>query len=151
MSTLRIPTETNPLNSAILFCTVITAPETRQTPDNSNTIVSFLVQFAAPKPEDPPFRIKATAWNKLADEAIATIKNGSQVIIEGRLRLDTIDRGTYKEKRTELVASRIHAISATSQPMPVNYAQSVAPNVAPIIAPQAPNQQSQEDYDDIPY
>jgi single-stranded DNA-binding protein len=82
----------------------MTDPELRHTPDNQNRIASFLIQFPAQKQDDPPFRLKATAWNKLADTAIADIKKGSQVIIEGRLRLDTVDRGTHKEKRTELVA-----------------------------------------------
>ncbi len=149
MPTLRIPKETK-LNSLILQATAITNPESRQTPDNSNTIASFLIQFPAPKQEDPPFRIKCTAWNKLADRVMSEIKNGSQLIIEGRLRIDTVDRGTHKEKRTELVASTFYAIATTSpapQPLPTTYAQSVP--VAPI-APQVIHQQTQ-DYDDIPY
>lgn len=135
------------MNSIVLHATVTTDPELRHTPDNQNRIASFLIQFAAPKQEDPPFRLKVTAWNNLADKAIADIKNGSQVIIEGRLRIDNVDRGTYKEKRTELVAEKIHAIAAPSQPVSTNYAQSVP--VTPI-APQVIQQQT-EDYDDIPY
>ncbi len=140
------------MNSLILQATAITAPELRNTPDGSNQIVSFLIQFPAPKQEDPPFRIKCTAWNKLADKAIAEVVNGSQIIIEGRLRIDTVDRGTHKEKRTELVASNIYAIAATSpapQPLPTTYAQSVP--VAPI-APQTIQQPTQQvEYNDIPF
>lgn len=135
------------MNSLILQATATTDPELRNTPDNQNRIASFLIQFSAPKQDDPPFRLKVTAWNNLADKAIAEIKNGSQVIIEGRLRIDNVDRGTYKEKRTELVAEKIHAIAAVTQPKPTNYAQSVP--VAPI-APQVIQQQT-EDYDDIPF
>jgi len=134
------------LNSIILYSTATTDPELRRTPDNQNQIASFLIQFAAPRQDDPPFRLKVTAWNNLADKAIAEIKNGSQVIIEGRLRIDNVDRGTHKEKRTELVAEKIHAIAAATQP--TNYAQSVP--VTPI-APQVIQQPSQEEYDDIPY
>lgn len=140
LSTLRIPTEVTKLNSAILHGHSLTDPELRNTPDGNNRIASFLVQFPASKSEDAPFRIKVTAWNNLADKAIADIKKGSQLIVEGRLRLDTVDRGSYKEKRTELVASNFHAIAAPkSQPVPV----------API-APQV-TQQSTQEYDDIPY
>lgn len=146
MYPLRISKETKLLNSILLQAEIRTAPELRHTPDAQNRIASFLVQFPAQRQDDPPFRLKVTAWNNLADKAMG-IANGSQVIIEGRLRIDSFDRGTHKEKRTELVAEKIHAIAATSQPMPTNYAQSIP--VAPI-APQVIQQQTQ-DYDDIPY
>lgn len=137
------------MNSIVVYATATTDPELRHTPDAQNRIASFLIQFSAPKQDDPPFRLKVTAWNNLADKAIADIKNGSQAIIEGRLRIDNVDRGTHKEKRTELVAEKIHAIAATtSQSMPNNYAQSVP--VTPI-APQVIHQPSQEEYDDIHY
>ena len=145
MSTLRIPTEIKHLNSIVLYGTVASAPETRRTPDNANEIASFLIQFPAPKPEDPPFRIKVTAWNKLAETAMEFTKD-SQVIIEGRLKLDTVDRGTYKEKRTELIASKIHVI-AVSQP--TNYTESIKTPVA-AIAPQA-SQTTGAEYNDIPF
>ena len=135
------------MNSIVLYGNVTTDPELRHTPDGQSRIASFLIQFPAPKQDDPPFRIKVTAWNKLADTAILEIARDVQVIIEGRLRIDNVDRGTHKEKRTELVAEKIHAIAAKPQPVPTNYAQSVP--VTPI-APQVIQQQTQ-DYDDIPY
>lgn len=133
------------MNSIILHGTVKSAPETRRTPDNANAIASFLIQFPAPKQEDPPFTIKVTAWNKLAETAMEVAKD-SQVIIEGRLKLDTIDRGTHKEKRTELIASKIHAI-ATSKP--TNYTESIKTPVA-AIAPQT-TQTTGANYDDIAF
>lgn len=136
------------MNSLILYAIATTNPELRHTPDGQSRIASFLVQFPAPKQGDPPFRLKVTAWNNLADKAIADIKRDSQVIIEGRLRIDNVDRGTHKEKRTELVAEKIHAIAASSQPtsQPTNYAQSVP--VTPI-APQVIQQPTQKKYADI--
>ncbi|NJK33497.1 MAG: single-stranded DNA-binding protein [Oscillatoriales cyanobacterium SM2_2_1] len=53
-------------------------------------------------------------WNNLAEEIISTYHMGDHVVIEGRLRIDSVDRGTHKEKRTELVAQRIHAVSGRS-------------------------------------
>ena len=149
MYPLRISKETKLLNSILLQAEIRTAPELRHTPDAQNRIASFLVQFPAPRQDDPPFKIKVTAWNNLADKAMG-ITNGSQVIIEGRLRINNVDRGDRKEKRTELVAEKIHAIAANSpasQAMPTNYAQSIP--VAPI-APQVIHQQT-ENYDDTPY
>ena len=142
---MRIPTEIKHLNSIVLYGTVISDPETRRTPDNANEIASFLIQFPAPKPEDPPFRIKVTAWNKLAETAMEFTKD-SRVIVEGRLKLDTVDRGTYKEKRTELIASKIHAISISQ---PSNYAESIKTPVA-AIAPQV-IKPTGEEYNDIPF
>jgi len=128
------------MNSIVLYGTVASDPETRRTSDNANEIASFLIQFPAPKQEDPPFRIKVVAWNKLAETAMEIGKD-SQVIIEGRLRLDTVDRDTYKEKRTELIASRIHAI-ATSQPTNQTGSNEIAPPVS---------QNKGAEYNDIPY
>lgn len=136
------------MNSIILHATATTDPELRHTPDAQNRIASFLIQFPAPKQDDPPFRIKVTAWNNLADKAMLEIARDSQVIIEGRLRIDNVDRGTHKEKRTELVASNVYTIAATSQSMPTNYAQSVP--VAPI-APQVIQQNTGVNYGDIPF
>ena len=135
------------MNSIVLHATATTDPELRHTPDGQSRIASFLIQFPAPKQEDPPFRLKVTAWNNLADKAMLEVARDSQVIIEGRLRIDTVDRGTHKEKRTELVASNVYTIAATSQPVPTNYAQSVP--VTPI-APQGIQQQTQN-YDGIPF
>ena len=138
------------MNSLVLQATATTDPELRHTPDSQNRIASFLIQFPAQKQEDPPFRLKVTAWNNLADKVMEQVASRSQVIIEGRLRLDTVDRGTHKEKRTELVAEKIHAVAATSQPkpQPTNYAQPVP--VAPI-APQVIQQNTGVDYSDIPF
>jgi hypothetical protein len=91
-------------------------------------------------------------------------------VVEGRLRLDTVDRGTYKEKRTELVAQRLHSFGVTNTPSTPNKNLS-APPVAPrpVDVPRAepqptfPNNAdnvipmpiaapvSDQDYDDIPF
>jgi len=89
------------------------------------------------------------------------------------LRLDTVDRGTYKEKRTELIAQRVHGFGATGSTSSVSMPSSTsattarstnkaansnpsnAPsNVVPIAnnyVPVASAAADAPDYDDIPF
>ena len=151
------------MNSIVLIAEVLTDPELRRTPDNQSPIASFLVQFAGGRNDEAPYRIKVVGWNNLADEIVEKYHKGDQVVVEGRLRLDTVDRGTYKEKRTELIAQRVHGIgnsgstasiaSTPSTPtVPArsnrNTSQSQSPAAyVPVASPVA----DAPDYDDIPF
>ncbi len=151
------------MNSIVLMAEVLSDPELRRTPDNQSSIASFLVQFAGGRAEDAPYRIKVVGWNNLADEIMEKYHKGDQVVVEGRLRLDTVDRGTYKEKRTELIAQRVHGFGsagstssiATPSSRSTNKATSSAPsNVVPIATayvPVASAAVDAPDYDDIPF
>ncbi len=158
------------MNSIVLMAEVLSDPELRRTPDNQSSIASFLVQFAGGRAEEAPYRIKVVGWNNLADEIVAKYHKGDQVVVEGRLRLDTVDRGTYKEKRTELVAQRIYSFGSggstvsiatntstrTDKPANVPSATptSAAPtNVVPMSSyvPVASPAADAPDYDDIPF
>jgi len=100
------------MNSIILMAEVLTEPELRYTPDNQNAIASFLVQFPSVR-EDQPYRIKVVGWNNLANQIMERkYQRGDRVLIDGRLRIDSVDRDGRKEKRTELVASKIHDLSS---------------------------------------
>jgi single-stranded DNA-binding protein len=108
------------MNTFILMAEVFTEPELRSTPDNQNEISSFLVQFPGKNAEDSPSRLKVTGWNNLAKEIMERkYQKGDRLIIEGRLRINLIERNGYKEKVTELTAQRIHPIdkaaTATSE------------------------------------
>lgn len=162
------------MNSIVLMAEVLTDPELRRTPDNQSSIASFLVQFAGGRAEEAPYRIKVVGWNNLADEIVEKYHKGDQVVVEGRLRLDTVDRGTYKEKRTELTAQRIHSFGAggstssisTALPSDSNSSArnsnktttnvpSAASNVASIptasVPVASPATIDAPDYDDIPF
>jgi single-stranded DNA-binding protein len=144
---------------------VLTDPELRRTPDNQSSIASFLVQFAGGRAEDAPYRIKVVGWNNLADEIVEKYHKGDQVVVEGRLRLDTVDRGTYKEKRTELIAQRVYSFgSGSTSSIASTVAPSVPParsnppstpnNVVPLsnaYVPSASSTADTPDYDDIPF
>lgn len=154
------------MNSIVLMAEVLTDPELRRTPDNQSSIASFLVQFAGGRAEDAPYRIKVVGWNNLADEIMEKYHKGDQVVVEGRLRLDTVDRGTYKEKRTELIAQRVHSFGvsdssvSSASPVPTstrsnNRTSAPAPsNVVPMATayvPVAAPIADSPDYDDIPF
>ncbi len=99
------------MNTFILMAEVFTEPELRSTPDNQNEISSFLVQFPGKNAEDTPSRLKVTGWNNLAREIMEKkYQKGDRLIIEGRLRINLLERNGYKEKVTELTAQRIHPI-----------------------------------------
>jgi len=157
------------MNSIVLMAEVLTDPELRRTPDNQSSIASFLVQFAGGRADDAPYRIKVVGWNNLADEIMEKYHKGDQVVVEGRLRIDTIDRGTYKEKRTEVVAQRVYGISgAVMPPSPSNVTASQPRQVPPATPPKSPTNAmpiaapsayvpmaapiaDAPDYDDIPF
>ncbi len=151
------------MNSIVLMAEVLTDPEIRRTPDNQSSITSFLAQFAGGRNEEAPYRIKVVGWGNLADEIMEKYHKGDQVVVEGRLRLDTVDRGTYKEKRTELVAQRVHGLGntgstasisstppATNAPARSPRATSPSPAPAPYVPVASPAADA-PDYDDIPF
>lgn len=154
------------MNSIVLMAELLTDPELRRTPDNQSSIASFLVQFAGSRAEEAPYRIKVVGWNNLADEIVANYHKGDQVVVEGRLRMDTVDRGTYKEKRTELIAQRVHGLAGVSSSSTASAPSSYKPSTAtasiptanfhdapvvPTATSYAPPVSNTPDYDDIPF
>ena len=100
------------MNSITLLAQVLTEPELRYTPDNQTPVSSFLVEFPAVGRDDTPNRVKVVGWGNLATTiAERKYRRGDRVIVEGRIRIDTIDRNGRKEKATEIVASRIHDLA----------------------------------------
>jgi single-strand DNA-binding protein len=102
------------MNSCILMAEITQNPELRSTADNQMEIAEMFVQFLNAKPENPPALIKVVGWNNLAREIKEKYRQGDNVVIEGRLEMNTIDKPEgYKEKRAQLIASRIHPLGAT--------------------------------------
>jgi single-stranded DNA-binding protein len=101
------------MNSCILMAEITQNPELRSTADNQMEIAEMFVQFLNAKPENPPALIKVVGWNNLAREIKEKYRQGDKVVIEGRLEMNTIDKPEgYKEKRAQLIASRIHPLGA---------------------------------------
>jgi single-strand DNA-binding protein len=103
------------MNNFVLMAEVFTEPELRSTPDNQNEISSFLVQFAGKNAEDTPSRLKVSGWNNLARDIMdKKYQKGDRLLIEGRLRINVVERSGYKEKITELTAQRIYPLDKAS-------------------------------------
>jgi len=89
------------------------APTVRFTQDNKTPLAEVEVEFDSLRADDPPCAIKVVGWGKLAEELQNTVQVNSKLVIEGRLRMNTVPRqdGT-KEKRAEFTLSRIHPFSS---------------------------------------
>ena len=103
------------MNHCILEVLVKKTPTVRFTQDNNTPLAEIEVEFDSLRADDPPCTIKVIGWGKLAEELQRTVQVNSKLVIEGRLRMNTVPRqdGT-KEKRAEFTLSRIHPFSSDS-------------------------------------
>jgi len=91
------------------------APTVRFTQDNKTPLAEIEAEFESLRADAPPSTIKVIGWGKLAEELQNTVQVNSRLVIEGRLRMNSVSRqdGT-KEKRAEFTLSRIHPFSTTA-------------------------------------
>ena len=91
------------------------APTVRFTQDNKTPLAEIEVEFDSLRADDPAGELKVVGWGKLAEELQNTAQVNSRLVIEGRLRMNTLPRpdGT-KEKRAEFTLSRIHPLSCST-------------------------------------
>ncbi len=103
------------MNSCILIAKIIRSPELRYTQDTQTPIAQMLVEFDGLQSEDPPATLKVVGWGNMASEIQEKYAEGDRLVIEGRLAMNTIDRPEgFKEKRAELIASRIHSLGVST-------------------------------------
>ena len=103
------------MNSCILMATVIGTPELRYTQENQTPVTQMLVEFQGGKMGDPLSTLKVVGWGNLATEIQESYAIGDRLVIEGRLKMETIERPEgFKEKRAELVAGRIHRLEGSA-------------------------------------
>ncbi len=100
------------MNHCLLEVKVQQAPTVRYTQDNKTPIAEMMVTFEGLRSDDPPSDIKVIGWGNLAQDLQNNIQIGQRIVIEGRLRMNTVPRqdGT-KEKQAEFTLSRVHPIS----------------------------------------
>jgi len=151
------------MNSCVLMAQITSQPQLRYTQDNQTPLTEMMVEFPALRESDPPGSLKVVAWRNLANEVSQNYQAGDQVILEGRLRMNVMERQEgFKEKRAEFTLSRIHPLGkgefpATSTPTTDQQTASPSDNVVPFSSSQQPQpadstQQSEEtDLDDIPF
>ena len=91
------------------------APTVRFTQDNKTPLAEIEAEFDSLRADAPPSIIKVIGWGKLAEELQNTVQVNSKLVIEGRLRMNSVPRqdGT-KEKRAEFTLSRIHPFSTNT-------------------------------------
>jgi single-strand DNA-binding protein len=118
------------MNHCVLEVEVLEAPTLRYTQDNQTPIAEMEVRFDALRADDPAGQIKVVGWGTLAQDLQNRVQPGQRLVIEGRLRMNTVPRPDgMKEKRAEFTLSRLH---------PVGTAAAGAPPAKRIPAPAAP-------------
>ena len=139
------------MNHCLLEVEVLEAPQVRYTQDNQTPVAEMAVQMDGLRPDDPPAQLKVVGWGNLAQELQNRVQVGQRLMLEGRLRMNTVTRPDgVKEKRAEFTLARLHAIgagaaaSAASGPGPGPApAASRAPARAPTPAAPVPQPASQ--------
>jgi len=154
------------MNSCILMAEIINEPQIRYTSDNQ-AIAEMLVQFPALPPDQRLSTLKVVGWGNMAEQIQQRYHQGDRVVVEGRLRMSTLDRPEgFREKRAELTAQRIHTLTeefsgvaapsaAGTEVMPNESAGTYdsTPSAAPAPAAPVPAAPAVEEpnYDDIPF
>ena len=100
------------MNHCLIQAVINSAPQMRYTKENNTPIAEMIVKFKGLRDEDPSRELKVLGWGTIAQEIVEELKEGQNIVLEGRIRMNSVTRkdGT-KEKQTELTASRIHQIS----------------------------------------
>ena len=115
------------MNHCLIQAVINTSPQMRYTKESKTPIAEMMVNFKGLRDEDPSRELKVLGWGTIAQEMVEELKEGQSIVIEGRLRMNSVTRkdGT-KEKQSELTASRIHHISPaekiTSEKKEINIA-----------------------------
>ena len=100
------------MNHCLIQSVIKTNPQMRYTKDNQTPIAEMIVGIQGLRNDDPINDLKVLGWGSLAQEMVDQLKEGHNVVLEGRLRMNSVTRqdGT-KEKQAELTASKIHHIT----------------------------------------
>lgn len=99
---------------------MLEAPQVRYTQDQT-AIAEMLVSLEGLRPDDPPGQLKVVGWGNLATELPNRVQVGQRLLIEGRLRMNTVTRQDgVKEKKAEFTLGRLHPVGsgAASQASP---------------------------------
>ena len=99
------------MNHCLIQAVISIAPQMRYTKENQTPIAEMIVNFKGLRSEDPTRDLKIIGWGNIAQEMVDELKEGQNIVIEGRLKMNSVTRkdGT-KEKQPELTASKIHQI-----------------------------------------
>ena len=119
------------MNHCLLEAEVLEAPQLRYTQDNQTPLAELTVRIDGLRPDDPSGQLKVVGWGSLAQDIQNRLQVGQRLVLEGRLRMNTVPRPDgVKEKRAELILSRLHPLGDAS-------AAAAAPAPAPVQPPPA--------------
>ena len=144
------------MNHCVLEVEVIHAPTVRYPQDNQTPIGEMTVRFDALRDGDPPGQLKVVGWGNLAQELQNKVQVGQRLMLEGRLRMNTVPRQDgMKEKRAEFTLARMHPVGGAAAPSNPT-SKAAAPSApAPVKAePEAANWNAAPlvpDTDEIPF
>ncbi|ASC73121.1 Single-stranded DNA-binding protein [Halomicronema hongdechloris C2206] len=147
------------MNYCMLMADIVQAPQLRYTSDTQTPVAEFVIQFPGLRSEDASERMKAVGWGNLAQEIQAQYHEGDRILVEGRLRIDSIERPEgFREKQAEMIVRRIHHLSQlgslqmAAAMTPSDEAAAPSQTVKAPPSPTAPAMtEAEPDYDDIPF
>ena len=100
------------MNHCLIQAVINSAPQMRYTKENQTPIAEMIVHFKGLRSEDPTRELKILGWGNIAQEMVDELKEGQNIVIEGRLKMNSVTRkGGTKEKQPELTASKIYQIT----------------------------------------
>ena len=106
------------LAKIVVSGTVETDPEKRYTPNN-HAVTNFNIAVLPPafgKQASEPFSVKVTCWRALADAIVEQVNKGDEVLIDGRLLMNSFQTPEGVQKKSfEIEANTVEKLGAPTQ------------------------------------
>jgi single-strand DNA-binding protein len=141
---------------AVVSGVVVSEPEKRFTPNN-HAVTSFFISVEAgggiPRPGagNEPFQVKVTCWRNLADAVASQVLKGEQVLVEGKLILNTYQTQDGVQKRQyEIEAVSVSKLSGAPELIVPAVAVAGTPSSAGAAYPSPPPMSSSPAYATMP-
>ncbi len=98
------------MNNIVLMGEIVTRPELRETQDGLAR-TNFLVNFSPSRTDEADYQVAVVVFGNSASEVSEQFVPGDQVVVEGRLQMNTVSKQDgSREKRAEIVARRLHPV-----------------------------------------
>ena len=74
------------MNHCLIQAVINSAPQMRYTKENKTPIAEMSVNFKGLRSDDPSRELKVLGWGAIAQEMVGELKEGQNIVIEGRLK-----------------------------------------------------------------
>lgn len=103
------------MNSFVLTAKIVRNPQLRYTQQSQLAVTEMMVQFDSGFANNSKFStLKVVGWGNIATDINDKYHEGDEVILSGRLKMDTFDRPEgFKEKKAELIVSHIEPLNSS--------------------------------------